>query len=99
MTLTMIALLVSGVGLLLFSLLGMTWVARPNGLSILSWHTVSSQTIVSTERLRHLLLLLFGGFLILGWAAQLSPLQDFDSIVWHHLHRLYRRGGPSVRIG
>jgi membrane-associated phospholipid phosphatase len=95
MTLTMIALLVSGVGLLLFSLLGMTWVARPNGLNILSWDAPPSRMIVWMKRPCRVLLLLFGGFLLLGWATQLSPVQAFDRIVGHHLHR---RGGPSIAI-
>jgi membrane-associated phospholipid phosphatase len=95
MTRTMIALFVIGVGLLLYALLGIAWMARREGVKIWAWEAAPACTVAWRKRLSSVSLLLFGAGLLLGWATPLSPVQSVDRIVGQ---QLYRRGGHSVAM-
>jgi hypothetical protein len=91
----MLALLVGGVGLLLYALLGIVGMAHRESMKLWGWEVAPACAIVWKRRLSAVSLLLFGASLLLGWATPLWPVQSVDRIVGQ---QLYRRGGPKVTI-
>jgi PAP2 superfamily len=92
MTRTIIALFASGVGLLLYALLGIAWMARRDGVKLWGSEAAPAGAIAWRRRLAAVSLLLFGASLLLGWAMPLSPVRSIDRIVGDHLYKHGRHG-------
>jgi membrane-associated phospholipid phosphatase len=87
----MIAISVGG-GLLLLAVVGMGALAKQEGRQPGGW-AAAAHLPVGTTRLCWTCLLLFGGFLLVGWVASLTPVQTFDRRFGPHIRQF---SGPSI---
>jgi len=88
-------LLASGIGLQLGSFLGMGWMIHRAGSGLLGWEAVAARTSMWMPPLGRGFLGFLVGFLLLGWATQLSPVQSVDRVVRQHVSQ---RQGSGVAL-